>query len=1015
MDSDFSSPLSENGELESVDYFCAQFNAKFGVSTTTLQQVLDICDALFTDLHQQQNPIDVSGKIDKLKKKLATARARNSELINEIQEISNQNDEMQNSIEGLQHELSSQKEKCGNLEQNLSQSQKQLNDLKQTIERNAQTKTNLQKSLDTLSEMYQEQITEVANLANQRTKLLSIIQKQKSLIESYESAVKLIQTKAPLKQVSTPIPDNFVDLFVILSSITKAVSEVLPSTLLPELVKIRDNSECSPIDRVTQLINTICTYNKGLEDIINKHKSDIVEIKQENENLKQNIVKVLSLFEEELTFMQNLSVSSDISNSLLYRPEMGGPMYLDEKSRDFLLRRCANNAKFIQDTVSAINIDDIQKSIEGADPTHIFELLIPNSLADKICAFYDRIGQDESPIFRELFDMFAAQLFANSLLQNHCVEIRSRYEILQRNLNQAKQELEANQEPNKQIIKEIVRLRKRDEKIRAIINEFFDFEDEQNTVKLVLMALKSLTNNKQEEVEVKQNTNVKENEQPTTNEDAEKIKKDFEEQIKNLKSRIEKMNEEKDEIEKRMTFQQTDMEQKQKKMDEVVAKYKAQSEEAINQLRVVNSQVEDLRSENSSKNDEISQIKETLNDTSEQLRETKESLQQLKIERRELKQHVELLENANRKSIDRLKEKSQSLRHEYEKAVQETQAELASARLELETTMDDYRQVLAKSEEKDENIIRLQAMNKTLELKIKAIEEKRASEANSIQMQMQTQIDSIIAQSRAKVAQKEEEIIALIVTFSHRFEERFGLHTLPASFHDFLESLENELEKKNKAQIVYEETVSDLLRVQHLLNILPSSNIYDAVFSLYKEKESLKAMHEEDLEKIEKANQQSEENINERKRTLAQIESLREWDAWARRLHRIVCERSCTSYSSDKLRLSLEEAILAAVSQKTILNRIENLRQQKTALLSIDRQVINTPTQNIKPTWTSIISICVACRRIQKMAGAVSIISRTPTTVELNASFASYDSINSSKSSVKSDEQVRYPPLFTTL
>ncbi|EAY08144.1 hypothetical protein TVAG_302310 [Trichomonas vaginalis G3] len=1019
MDSDLSSPITENGDSESVDFFCAQFNAKFGVSTTNLQQVLDICDALFSDLHQQQNPIDVNGKIEKLKKKLNDTRAKNSDLIGEIQDLANQNEEMQNIIENLQHEINAQKEKCNYLESNLNNSQNQIAELKQGLERGTQTKNNLQKSLDTLSDMYQDQISEVTSLAQQRTQLLKIIQKQKLLNEGFENEAKSVNAKSQVKQVPAPIPDNFVDLFTILASITKAVSEVLPSTLLPELVKIRDNAECSPIDRVTQIINTICTSNKNLESTINANNDKINEITQENEKLQQNVINVLALFEEELSFMQNLSTSNDISSSLLYRPEIGGPIHLDEKSREFLIRRCANNAKFIQETISTIRIEDIQESIESADPTHIFDLLIPNNLSDKLHAFYNRMGSNDNPIFRELFDMYAAQIFSNSLLQNHCVEVRSRYEILQRNLNQAKQELEAKVEPNKQILKEIVRLRKREEKIKILLSQFFDVGEERNIVKLVFNALKTLTAEKseQQKIEEKSEENPKFEEKVTEKSEIENDEniKELNDKIEDLTRKLANAKEMKQEMEERMNELQNDFANKQKSMDEVISKYKAQNEESINQLKSATAQLEDLRHENTQKTEEISQLKENSTEINDQLREAKDLIQQMKIERRELKQHVDMLETANRKSIDRLKEKSQSLRHEYEKAVQETQAELASARIELETTMDDYRKLLAKSEEKDENLIRLQAMNKTFELKLKAMDEKRMSETNSLQMQMQTQLDSVIAQSRAKITQKEEENLALIVTYSHRFEERYNLSLIPSSLSEFLETLENELEKKNKAQIVYEETVSDLLRVQHLLNLLPSSNIFDAVNDLFAEKEKLKQQHESDSLEIQKMTEKFDETIKERKQTLVQIEALREWDNWARRLHRIVCERSCTTYSSEKLRLSLEEAILSAVSQKTILNRLENLRQQKTALLLVDRPILTTRTQTIRPTWASIISVCVSCRRIQKMAGAVSIISQTPTTVELNASYTSYDSLNSTKPSNQSDESIRYPPLFTSL
>lgn len=88
---------------------------------------------------------------------------------------------------------------------------------------------------------------------------------------------------------------------------------------------------------------------------------------------------------------------------------------------------------------------------------------------------------------------------------------------------------------------------------------------------------------------------------------------------------------------------------------------------------------------------------------------------------------------------------------------------------------------------------------------------------------------------------------------------------------------------------------------------------------------------------------------------------------WGRKNHRIVYENLTPTFSSDQLRFSLEEALLVSVHHKTILNRINSLRQQKIALqnniiqklnLRSSKNMINLNNLNLHTLVTVVLSSC---------------------------------------------------------
>ena len=1006
-----------NLEPNNVESFLKDFNAKFGVSTTSLVEVLDICDALFSDLATSSVEGGSETKIGKLEKKLKKEKAKNLKLEEDIKNLNVQNSELQNAIESLEDEKQRSKDNYASIEQKLAITQKKLQESTNSVERSTNTRKSLQVALDSLSEMYNEQISEISGLSKQRNSLLQITQKQKCIIENFENVLQnALKNRQQPEERAVKIPENYIDSAEILSSICKSVSEVLPATILPELIKIRDNSEESVVNRVDALINVLCEHNKTLNDAINKAKQENEESKEQQKKCEQSVIDALSMFEEELSFMQKLATSTDIQNCLLYRPELGKPLILDEDGKSFLLKRCAQNAKFIQDTITNVRIEDVQAAIDCTEPNHVFELLSPNILSAKLKQFVDKMDGREDSTVRMLFDLFAAQSFSNDLLQNHCVEIRQRYDLMQKELNQSRQETEASNETVKKALKKLNRMKNADEKIRKSVSNHFEINPESSTEKIVKDALNTLSQSIENASQLSESFS-EEQFNAKLDEKLNQEREQYVNEINELKTNIESLMRENSLMKKERESEKEEVQQiksdfavKQKSLDDLMKTYTEQSNELTKQVKVLTQQNETLRLDGKKDKEELEQTKADIISLTTEYKKLKTECEKGKQKKAELKQKIDFLESTNRKVAQSLKEKSQELRREYETAIQDMNSKVVQARLELESTQDSYRGLLAKNEESEELITTLQVAKNQLELKLKSLEDKNNQEKSTLHAQLEAQLHSLVAQSRERIGTMEEEAKALVLSYSKKFE-RFGVKTASTGLPEFMTSLEDEMERRYKAQTVYEETVADLTKVQHLLSLLPSSNIFDAVHKLFKEKEILENQHKLDVENAKRVTDITEEKRNEQRKVEAQLESLRKWEEWARVLHRVVCERTSSTYSSDKLRLSLEEAILAAASHRTILNRLDSLREQKKALLKIDNEVLNEPLRT-KQGWLPLISLCISCRRMQKQAGVVNIISQTPSTIELSASFDSKLSLSRSQSD---ENSVKYPPLFTTL
>ena len=218
---------------------------------------------------------------------------------------------------------------------------------------------------------------------------------------------------------------------------------------------------------------------------------------------------------------------------------------------------------------------------------------------------------------------------------------------------------------------------------------------------------------------------------------------------------------------------------------------------------------------------------------------------------------------------------------------------------------------------------------KSLDLKLKNLEERSEREQKASAIQVAARLEQLQKDCDARVRDYASENLDLICRFVELAKSEFQLSFLSNSLQSFIESLRRYLSESKDRESVYEETIVDLTRSRQLLGLSASDEICPIIEKLIADKNKL---HEKQRD-LEAALQEKRAEGSRAARALARLEddigALRQWELWARRLHRIVYESACSTYSSDQLRLALEDTLLAAVSHRSLLNRLNSLREQK--------------------------------------------------------------------------------------
>jgi hypothetical protein len=261
---------------------------------------------------------------------------------------------------------------------------------------------------------------------------------------------------------------------------------------------------------------------------------------------------------------------------------------------------------------------------------------------------------------------------------------------------------------------------------------------------------------------------------------------------------------------------------------------------------------------------------------------------------------------------------------------------------------------------------------RSAELKLKTFEEKAEREKRTISAQSTARLDQIEQESSARLTHKLETERNLITEFLQTVHPITPIAIKEPSLAAFVRALQAWFEENRERIEVYEQTVLDIMKVRQLLGLSPSEAIHQRIATILAEKKRL-AKELQERDHIVKEQQESYDELCKGvSRFVDEVAALRQWETWARRVHRIVYETLTSAYSDEQLRMSLEESLLSSVSNRKIMNKLSMLREQKKALVLVDKDVLVKRTE-LRPSLRSVIAVTLSCLRLEKLSGCLKI------------------------------------------
>ncbi|KAH0792744.1 Leucine Rich Repeat family protein [Histomonas meleagridis] len=365
--------------------------------------------------------------------------------------------------------------------------------------------------------------------------------------------------------------------------------------------------------------------------------------------------------------------------------------------------------------------------------------------------------------------------------------------------------------------------------------------------------------------------------------------------------------------------------------------------------KIVNEQTQNVENQIKSYEEKIKELTENIDNNKKEIEELsndKENLtSSLEISIQKLKEaneHIKEIENKNNSIINEKQQlekekqnlenkniKFKSIKVQYEEAIKELQ----KIRKQKEEIVEEN-QTLKKQ---NDNILsenaNLKNENKSLSLKNKSIEEKFTVEKNTLLSQIKA--STTMAKSDIDRIQKQyEQKLTDIFNKTKAILMNIKINEIPNDVNDAFDLLIIQI-KNMKSYISHNLSKNEeIQKIQKLLKVQAGSPLLPKIQKLIETNQSIQSEYEkikEDNESIIKAHEKIQRDFS---KVQSQIIALAQWEAWAKRMIRIIRETPCKNFNHEQLRLTIEETLLSSLSnQKRFVasgNLGSPLRQKKT-------------------------------------------------------------------------------------
>lgn len=970
-----------------VTSFIMEYNKHFNVAVTSLNDIIDITEALIgTNTSKSKASKIINKKIDRIndnndfyQKQCQEQQLQINELQNEISKLESERDQIKFSDYATS-------EKISHLEHQLESANMQLSSANDQNKRLELTKNNLEKAYSSLESLMESQIKETSVLIDQREALITLLHQQTQLhsqqdqiIESFKQDKSLEnniikQSNKPKSEINPVIIEND-NSYEDLALIVRELSEKLEYSISNDIISIRDANHMTPQQKILQITQYMCNYTNHLEEEIKVLNKSIDKTATTVKRAEEGKNQILRLFEGEIRFIEKLLHSTDLQNVVFYRDSQGSSLILDPASQIELARHCAMCHKLIEDTYSINETDNLDGIVD--DPSNIFALLHVDDIGSRVSAILSKFEENEEN--RELYDMFIAQILMNNVLHNHVLDLQAQVmynkhenQKLQNEIDSFSEKLAVNEEANK-LKRKFMKYEKR---MRKAVSQIIPVEQEQDLVAVIQNLQQTMKEDKE-----KSDQQVIE-----INKQHKKIMASLEQLKQKLKRRdakIQNLTEEnqqlQNEIQAHITFREECENQVKQEIEKIKAEHLSQLDDKNKQIKIIEEQKAEIQQKQENFEQQHQKEKEQLETNAKNLSNSitqyQSQIESLNKEKERKSNEIKQLEGEIQQSksnydqrIKSTNDKMKEVKRKYEDLMQELKQERERNNDLLRTIQETDDKVQKATSELEEAKIG----KRTLEIRLKANEEKYQNEKKTLQSQLIAKMTSFQTDFEKKKKEEEDivsnERIAIMQLLSKHISVRGSGKTLLSCINELV----GLIDEANTTRIHYLQIFDDISKTQKLLGIDSTSSVYNTVKKILDDLSIATDKRNEFINISQSMKEANEKLKSDLKAVSSRLNTNCQWEQWAKRMHRLFHEAQCSNFSTEQLRLSLEEAILASVSQRSLLYRVQTLREEKKAFVKFNKAILterNTP----HASWGSILTIYKAVKRLQILAGCVPI------------------------------------------
>ena len=959
-----SSSLSVSENNPEIQAFLSSFNSRFNVEVFSLNDVLDVVSELSRKSTAKQQ------KVPETKN-----QQQNSKILEEISSLTLQNADLKSKLTEKEHSNVELTSRISSLQEKLKVFQEQ--------------NESLRSSISSMQEMYEAQLNECKGISEQKCKLIDIVQRQASIINALDSIASSSQAQLAAKKVDIPIKqapkanansDN--ELYSCLVTASKMLDEMKIDNV-KELKDIKENQQLSVKERILMMIKILGSRITNSKIQMQNTEGKIKELNDQNTVLHDKCLEILSLFEEQLRFLQKLTHSTDLQNVVFYQESNGTSLYLSEENKSELIRKCAVLGSFVEDTIAEITqeqLNDVIRIHDDAEQKRIFELLQPINMEKTIKDALDCVNGGKEFDARELFDILCAQIFMNSLLKNYAKELSLTASRRRREIDALQQNAD-----NEDYEKQICILQKRESKVRNFLFKFIDADETTPTFKLLKMVFSEIQNellrhsqpssetqessfdihlsSESSKVASSNKSNSKKSSNVSTNNSV--LQKKIEELTANL-------NVANNELQQQTEFNQ--------KTSAALDEMKNQLANVKNELQEKDKQIFDQKNQLESSEKQRKEIQEKFSlseakctELTKLIEDNEKTLLTFKKQRKVIAKKIQQIDKCNielRKQNETVKEDAQKQILEF---TQKHQTQIDSLQTQLQSIIHEAEGKNKQIQDNEANISKLNSeitnltiQKNTLEIKLKAYEQSRQAQVKSNNIPMQDKA------SKEKISELQKEM-------NDVFARLCNINTtgaVPNTLMSAVECVEATINNLKQQQFAYVDLIEEIEEAQKLLGVSPNDKITDAIRNLLS-----KSYTSQSSSMTEKNWESAQEEITQIRATLSnaqsQLVTLKKWENWSRRIYGVIFDSEPRRMTSDSIRMALDEALLSSVSHRSIFMKIDSLRNQKQMLLRYERTLLTTKAPKKQSFRAAIILVCAA-RKMMKLSGCLPIAPLAP-------------------------------------